>query len=529
MKHLSEQDNSPSRRALLLLGIVAAFWGVWTWNPTPTGIWHDDGVYLLIAKSLASGDGLRYAGVAGTPLAAKFPPLYSLVLTPFWWLGEDLAAGSGWVSALNVVFLATAISAFMWAATRAFDLGTVSALVLVAAGWTLPSLWRLTAIPLSEPIFVLWLVLGLITSQRLFVKPTPNSGARNVLPFLATFGLAYYTRTAGIALLAAVVAGLLWRKSWRQAGRVSVGGVLVMLPWTLWSRHATETIDPSLQDLLGSYGGWLISQALAAPDLYREKILQNAGELASAATGALVPGASGIALVLVGTLALPLAGVGAARAWRSNPTWCLLPAAYLGILLLWPYRSARLLAPILPFVITLVALGGFELLRLAPTPRRRRALAAVLGAAALWLSSSNLWTMAQGEHLRPYVIRSRTLAQAVEVVNATAGPSAIIGAPELWAALHLHTGRTVLPSARFLPLAKDGPPWGTPEQQYAMWSVGRVDHILVEHGGQVHGPALDRLDQVCSAGTVELLASFPGPSHFVRLNGFSECWHSRLR
>ena len=48
---------------------------------------------------------------------------------------------------------------------------------------------------------------------------------------------------------------------------------------------------------------------------------------------------------------------------------------------------------------------------------------------------------------------------------------------------------------------------GTPEEQYEIWIASGVTHILVEHGGQVHGDALDRIDALCPAGSVQLLDS----------------------
>ncbi|MGI9626702.1 MAG: hypothetical protein ACR2QM_07695, partial [Longimicrobiales bacterium] len=148
-----------------------------------------------------------------------------------------------------------------------------------------------------------------------------------------------------------------------------------------------------------------------------------------------------------------------------------------------------------------------------------------LAAAALALPSigHSLWTFGTGKHLDSYEIRARTLARAVSVIDEAAPAGAVIGAPELWAAIHLHTGHTVAPSARFLPLDPDGVTAGSPEQQHQMWRSAGIDHILVEHGGKVHGPALDQLDQSCEPGTVELLASFPGPGYFVRVDMAAHC------
>ena len=49
-----------------------------------------------------------------------------------------------------------------------------------------------------------------------------------------------------------------------------------------------------------------------------------------------------------------------------------------------------------------------------------------------------------------------------------------------------------------------------------------MTHILVEHGGQVHGPAIDRIDSLCEPGTVEVLDTKPG-RFLVALNWGEEC------
>ena len=52
--------------------------------------------------------------------------------------------------------------------------------------------------------------------------------------------------------------------------------------------------------------------------------------------------------------------------------------------------------------------------------------------------------------------------------------------------------------------------------------------ILVEHGGLVHGEALDRVDAVCPEGTVQVLDMQPG-QFLVALNWDRECQERLLR
>ena len=65
----------------LLLGGATLVLGLLLFTPLPPGLWHDDGVYLLVGKALARGAGLHYLDVPGLPPAAKFPPLYPALLS----------------------------------------------------------------------------------------------------------------------------------------------------------------------------------------------------------------------------------------------------------------------------------------------------------------------------------------------------------------------------------------------------------------------------------------------------------------
>jgi len=500
-----------------LLALGFALLATAAWHPLPTGIWHDDGVYLLIAKSLASGDGLSYAGVPGSLPAAKFPPLYPLLLTPFWALGDDLAAGSGWVSALNVAFMAAATAVFCrflmgagWSAVRA---ASVSALA-----WCSPVLWRLTAIPLSEPVFLLFICLSLPA----FARTRDGDGGQRGTPwwFVLAFGAAYLTRTAGIALLGAGVAASGLARRFGDAGKILVGGLMFVVPWSLWSGGATARIPEPLQDILGSYGGWLGGQILGDPGPYLGVVAGNLGQLLVGLHDALVPGGSllpGLSPALGVLLALAVLR-GVPGTWRLSPVAVLYPLGHTAILALWPYRSVRLLAPLVPFVLLMAAVGVGDTLKTLEHRRRVKwVLQGASGLFALQLAALSVWTVATGRHLAGYDIRARTLARAVEAIQATAPPDAVVGAPELWAALHLHTGRRVAPSARFLPLAPSGTTGGTPAQQLELWRAAAIDHLLVEHGGNVHGDALETLEKECGPESIQLLASFPGPGYLVRL------------
>ena len=65
----------PTLVILVVTGIAQ-----WAAAPYTVGVFHDDGVYALLARSIASGEGFHHSHLAGAPAATHYPPLYPLLL-----------------------------------------------------------------------------------------------------------------------------------------------------------------------------------------------------------------------------------------------------------------------------------------------------------------------------------------------------------------------------------------------------------------------------------------------------------------
>jgi hypothetical protein len=501
-----------------ILSVLALGLGLGIWEPLPPGIWHDDGVYVLLGRSLAEGEGLRYLGIPGAPLAPKFPPLYPLLLSFVWRLFPGFPDNVAVLAGLNLVLTALTASFFVLYLKKVFRIRAEYALGLTGLVWISAHLWRVAAIPLSEPLFLLCLVFALWAGGRMEEEKGPGP----VLVFLAASGLALYARTLGVALLAAGVVTLLFDRRWKAAFGAAVGAGLLAGPWILWTRRASATVPDSLQDTLGTYSGWLSDQILNGPGDFLSFVLRNVGHLLGRISTLLIPGATGPVL-LSGFLLAPVLVVGFVEATRRSRLLALVLVFSLGILAVWPFQDVRLLVPFQPLLVLCLALG-FWRLAFGAGAGEIRAKAVKVGALvwALAFVGVSAVRLASGWTLDSYRIRSEALTDAVHAVSEKTPLTAVVGAPELWSGLHLFTGRAVVPSARFRPLASDGPAEGTPEEQYEIWMEMGVTHLLVEHGGRVHGEALDRVDALCPPGTVQLLDSQPG-QYLVALAWDEEC------
>ena len=504
----------------LALGLL----GILVWEAVPPGVWHDDGAYLLLGESLANGEGLNYARVSGSPPGAKFPPLYPLVLAGLWKMAPSAVGQGSLASLLNVVFIAVAGGVFV-AYLRSLGFRTSGAVAATFLLFVIPDVWRLSMVPLSEPLFVLALIVALWMGSRF--EESPTWGALAV--FLVSFAVAYHVRTMGLVLAVAVPLALLLRGYVVWAVGAAVSALAVATPWMLWSGRAAAAIPGPLRDTLGPYGGWLARQTAVADAGYLSDMVLRLVALVGRIAAVLFPGVSGVTAIIVAIVAVAVMMLGAHRLWRNSRSPVLIGALLTVLLWLWPYQEVRLIVPLVP-VLGLILVAGFwpELEALASAARRRGSRPAVqtVGIAAfgicwmLWLGWASARTLQAGGHLEALDVRVRMLARAVQAVEERVPPSGVVGAPELWAGLALHTGRRVAPSARFRTLG-EGPVWGTPREQFEVWNAAEISYVVLENAGRVHKEAMDDLDSRCP-GAVELLASWSG-GMLVRLRWDEDC------
>jgi len=511
----------PAREAwpFLLLGLALLVVGLTFWRPVPAGVWHDDGVYMLVGEALAHGEGLRYVGVPGTPPAVKFPPGYPTVLAVLWWLFASVGPVTLAAGLLNLVFVAAAGALFGWALHEAARLDRATAVGASLLAFASADVWRYALVPLSEPMFML-LAAAALAAWTTARRPGDRRGAVLLAGLLVA---AVLTRSAGVALVAGFAVALFLRRGLVTALLVSVPGLAAACGWGTWAAARAAEVPEGMRDVLGPYGGWLSGQLATAPGAFVAAFPTQARGVFERVFALLVPGAGGWGLWSAAVPLAALALVGLVRLARTLPPVPWVVLAYLAMLLLWPFVDRRLVAPLHPWVLVSVCVGALEVGRRLGGARARRAFGA---AVFLWVGAYTVVSAARdarGWAVAGYRLRAGRLAAAVETLSKTAPPGAVVGAPEFWAALYLHGGWETTPSARFTPRAEDEatPVWGTPLEQLSLWWTAGVDHVLLEQGGRVHGAALDLLEERCP-GSVHILARMP-PQMLVRLTWDDAC------
>ncbi|HUF75875.1 MAG TPA: hypothetical protein VMM35_06335 [Longimicrobiales bacterium] len=491
----------------VLLGVVLVLETVLVvgaFNPAPhTG--GDNAGYVSLAHALlTTGSYTETFDPAGLP-HTKYPPVFPALLAALIGLGART-----WVALKSTAALSTVAAtglAYLWALGRAGPWVALGVAVLFGASSAVVyySHWVL-----SDPLFVALTMAALWALDRdrgavSGVSSTGTSRGWLALGVLAA-GLAYFTRSAGLPLVAALLVWLARRRRWAPL----VGsGLAIGAPALLWwlrgrgapGSYATEfwMVDP-YQPSLGTIG----------PAGLVPRALQNLSGYVLGHGPAGVVGERGAWVSLLGIALAGFALYGWMRAVRTRvgPVELFFPL-YVGLILLWPtvWSGDRFALPLYPLVFLYGALALRDL------PRRVPQLAANLVAAALVLAmaipAAASWVREVGT--------ARVCAEAVAVGGAFAcwGPrvGAFVAAAE-WAGAALPDGAAVLTRKPRIFYVASGVPSRTfpfdpsPDALLALADGVGAGYVL-----------LDEWDGLAGAYVGGAVATQPGAFCFVRSFG----------
>lgn len=339
--------------------------GLLTLNQALVGVFYDDGLYAGLATALGSGLGYVHPNLPGMPGAVHYPPLYPVVLTPFFAVlsvnGAAIAA-----KVLNALLGAGAAGLIAWHATRIDLLGLperprrwVPAALVFGAAVAIPVLATQTVL-FAEPLFAVLLAVAVLATDQ--QKSPWIVGAAGVLALL--------TRSIGIAIVVGVVCFLLVRRPpLRALVRIVVPPLVAAIAWGIWVAAHRSRIDPELALGYGTYLAHLDQAGLSA-------IARNVPDLSRPLEG-LAFGWIGARWVyeILSVVALAIGLYGLALLTRRSAVGFVL-IFYFIILAIWPHPPDRFLWAVLPWLALAWAAGLIEVVRRWP---RLRVPAALLG------------------------------------------------------------------------------------------------------------------------------------------------------
>lgn len=319
------------------------------------GALNDDGVYVVLGKAIAQGDGYRSIHLVGAPAHVRYPPGLPLVLAAAWTLGGSLGAVRAAVAVLNVLVTAGA-AALVWSiGRRRLGIAPLPLVVCAISPLVLDGAIQYYNIPLTEPYFVLGWAAALAIGYPLFDNGTLGT---DQLGRAAALGLVLAVtslfRSIGVALVVGVLLALIFHRRWKAALACAAAVVVPLALWAVlraaWTAHLPHSSDP---DDLG-YWSWLgVDGPLALLGYASRTMALNGAEYVVKLASYLFPsGAIGIALVAAAAFA---AGLACVRLWREHTALVLTTLGAGALTLLWPFAQGRLLLPLLPFLGLLVA------------------------------------------------------------------------------------------------------------------------------------------------------------------------------
>jgi hypothetical protein len=226
---------------VFVLALVPSGYLAWTLRDMPhLGFYHDDSIYWVSAKSLATGDGYRIASLPNQPYQTKYPPLYATLLATIWRINPNFPSNLPLATLFAWVLLPLYLLC-VWTFLRqcGFEWGVQCLLFLIAALSPVAAVFSFSLMP--ELLFTALLLGSVILAER-----SGDSDSLWWLPLLAgiTGALAYLTKSAAAPLLVTVPLCFLLRRQFTKAALFVAAMLPAVAGWQWWvSGHLSRSRD----------------------------------------------------------------------------------------------------------------------------------------------------------------------------------------------------------------------------------------------------------------------------------------------
>lgn len=348
-----------------ILLVIALVLSIRNYDSFQLGVYMDDASYAVLAQSIAFSDKYGLVNVPGQPESTRYPFGFPLLLSPFAKLvpnnPESMKLASLLATLLNGCLLF-----FGWpylSQNKSYWWGlTIAALYLKA-----PLVVGHTRMVMSEPAFTTFVLATLILAEKCLSENEQKPVQALLLGGIAAFTV--FIRTLGIVLWAAIVIRLLFalpiRKSLKILGYLFIGGAVVVGAVVILTPVSVSDLAPTeYADQLRNPQAWgqVQIETDLAPRLWsglkdyarqhvREVIVPIGGGQREVELGqrlgisdlSLATGLGVGSLIILGSFSFFV------RKGVSSTAYIFV-ILYLGAILLWPWRGARFLYPIIPFL-----------------------------------------------------------------------------------------------------------------------------------------------------------------------------------
>ncbi len=306
---------------------------------------RDDAIYMVTAKSLASGGGYRQEHLPGHPYLTKYPPLFPLFMSMAWRMEphfpRTLQTASMLQAGLLPVYLALLLLVlrqlgFSWRRTL-----LIAGLTFVTFGFVL-----LAVTLYSELLFGCFLFAAIFAIQR----SADRDSYRWALLGGVLAGLAYLTRNAGVPLFAAAPIFFFLRRRLRLSLFFFAPALPMAAAWLLWGYLHPAVVAkavgiPYLDEFLKMVRG----------QHFFAHLIEELATLSASVADSFLPGVMdflhGLPLHHLILAAAIFGGVRLGRR-RQWPLVLIFGALYLIMVMLWTFEDLnRLVIPVWPVLL----------------------------------------------------------------------------------------------------------------------------------------------------------------------------------
>jgi hypothetical protein len=454
----------PPWAAAATAGVVTLAIAMAVVRPYVIGAFHDDAIYVILGRALATGAGYRYLNLPGAPHATHYPPGYPALLAVLWRMAPRFPENVLVFERANACLLAVAAVVGYSLVRRATHLSSWwAALVAIAGTAAVPSLALATVI-LSESLFLAVLLAALVACEAVVTANADAPDRWNATgPIVAGLlcGAVGLVRTVGIVVVPAAIAVCVLRRRPRRALMLGLVATVIVLPWQLWVWQHSAELAPVLQGEYGSYGGWLTG-ALGRHGLgfaFRTA-QQNVSGIVTMLEIQFAPRLPVAVKWLALAASAVLAVAGLIRMARTAPVTAVFAVLYAGEVVFWPFPPFRFVWAVWFVVVLVLTAGGVEMWEWRPRARSSAGLAALRSARGLVLAGACVVALGTGwynvlgfrGHWWNTMQESLSVKMNVPLAWLAAHPALPgVVASDQEPAFYLYAGRTGVPCNSFTP------------------------------------------------------------------------------
>jgi hypothetical protein len=358
--------------ALYALAVLALFLGAlyyWRGLTSYVGANHDDVVYLVMGKALATGRGYHMISEPNAPFQVAYPPVYPVIQALVWTFCPTWPSNLFAFKAVNIVASLAASLGIYRLVTRVYGGSIIKGLLTATYSALSMGLLLMMDLTMSELVYMALVVGALVVIEPGFERlalPASAAPAKKTIRTAIVAGLlvavVMLTKELGVTLAVATGGWLLLRGRFKAAAWFGLTVTLAHLPWQLWVQKTKASGVPVTWDHMAwvqaHTGGFNTGVLL-------HHVVENGIELFTVTFPLMLASITGSETLLrplarlglasafvwlgYGAIAIAMLGL-VVTAWQKLRVYHLYVVCFFGVVLPFPWEPTRFTITLMPFL-----------------------------------------------------------------------------------------------------------------------------------------------------------------------------------